>query len=204
AVFHRGVMGDAQHGIALAAVAERLVGVRRRRAGDGVALLVRLLGNVRPRRRLALRKSLRPVPVVLVPAHLELAHPERLDLDRMLRSLIGVAALLAFRTAHEELAARDRQHLEADLVGELLDVGLVLGLVNAGVLARRLAGREVPAGEEDEGRGERRQDPAERMLYQAFHVWYAPRLCFRPFADGRCRRDWVLRPRNRRASCSLA
>jgi hypothetical protein len=122
------MVGDAQHRVALAAMAEGFVGVRRRRPGDGVGVgLLILLGG------LGLASLHLPVKVVLVPGDLALAHPERFDLYGMLRPLVGGAALLLLGAAHEEGAAGDGHHLEGNLgPGDFLDVALVLQRVNLG------------------------------------------------------------------------
>src|SRR5204863_4544657 len=87
AILHGRVMRDRQHGELLAAVAERLVGVRWRRAGDGVADLVQLFSDVRPRRRPS--GTLRPKVIVLVPGHFTFPYPERLNAYRVLRPFVG-------------------------------------------------------------------------------------------------------------------
>ncbi len=140
AIFHGGVMGDSQGGIIVVSVGESLVGIGGSRAGDGVTELFRLFADVGPGWRLALGETLGPVPIVFVPLHFELAHPEGLDGDRVLRPLVGSAALFLLRAAHHECAAGNRHHLEGDLVVDLFLVRFVFGLLNLGIFASRLAG----------------------------------------------------------------
>ena len=75
--------------LAVAAEAEGLVGVGRGRPGHGVGLLLglRLLGQVDVLPLLLLQVEREGELVVFVPGHLVLAHPERRDLDGMLRAL---------------------------------------------------------------------------------------------------------------------
>ena len=53
--------------------------------------------------------------VVLVPGDFALAHPERGDLDFVLRRFVVSAARFAVRTSHQVLAARDWDHVERDV-----------------------------------------------------------------------------------------
>src|SRR5262245_6468403 len=94
AILHGGMMRDRQGRVIVMPVAKGRVGIRRSGTGDGVANLLRLLANIRPGRRLPFGKSLGPEPIVFVPLHLQFAHPERLDGDGVLGSLIGGPALL--------------------------------------------------------------------------------------------------------------
>ncbi len=140
AVFHRGVVGDADDRLAVAAEAEGLVGVGRGRAGDGVGLLLGLglPGEVDLLPGLLLQVEREGEQVVFLPGDLALAHPERGDLDGVLRALVLAALLLARRAAHGEGAAGDRQHLELH-VGprDRLDIRRHRGRLGGGLLGRR-------------------------------------------------------------------
>src|SRR5262249_30413370 len=129
AILHGGVPGDGNDRLLVAAVTEGRVLVGRRGAGDGVGKLVWLLANLRARRRTT--RTLRPVPVVLIPGRLELGDPESLDRHRMLRPLVGLPSLLAVGAAHEKRAAGDGDHLKGSAIVDLFRVVLVvLGLDN--------------------------------------------------------------------------
>src|SRR5579885_3727227 len=95
--------------MAFAALFESLVGVGRRRPGDGVGIfgIFRFLV-------LFLARLVAPVQVEFVPRHLTLTHPKGGDADGMLRPLVVLAVLLAGWTAHEKFAARNGNHVELD------------------------------------------------------------------------------------------
>src|SRR5262249_50004128 len=88
-VLHGAVVRDADDGGLPAGEADRLVGVGRRGAGDGVGVLG-LLGLL----VLLLAGPAAPPGVEFVPGHLELADPHALDRDGVLRPLVLAAALL--------------------------------------------------------------------------------------------------------------
>ncbi len=90
----------------LLAEAPRLVGVRRRRLGDGV-------GAGRRFTRLAADAPGEREEIVFAPRHLELAHPEGIDLHLDLRALVWLTTGLVRGAAHHERPAGNRDHLEA-------------------------------------------------------------------------------------------
>ena len=139
------MVGDADDRLPLAAEPEGLVGVGGCRPGHGVGrfLGVGLRGEVDLLALLPLDVHRERELVVLVPGHLVLAHPERGDLDLVLRALVVLPLRLGFGAPHRELAGRDRDHLEFQVgAGDRLGIRLhVRGLRRRLVGPRGRAGR---------------------------------------------------------------
>jgi integrase len=148
AVFHRRMMADADHGIALVAEPPVFVDVRRGGPGDGVGVA---LGG-RGRRFSSVRGKRLAVQVEFVPGDLGLAHPEGAQADGVLRPFVGAAALFAVGAAHHERAGRDRHHVETDRrAGDGFGVVLVRG---ADARGREFLGRQGQQRKRDQGYAE--------------------------------------------------
>ena len=147
---------DAHDRMALAAVAEGLVGVGRRRPGDGVGgpwflrLLVVLCSCLPGWSLQNMSYSSQ------VTSHLPIQKGR--IADRVLRPFVVPAALLAFRAAHQEGAAGDGDHVELTLVPGMVSV---YALCRAGSIASAVAARLGAAGGSGNAGAEQNQRPVQ-------------------------------------------
>ena len=125
------MMGHADGGIIILAHAEAHLDVGLGRTGDGVGNFIERGGGGNLLLKLSLLVLIHE-QLVFAPRHLARAHPERFNLDLVLRAFVRVAPRLEGGTAHGVFAALDHDHAVAHLrarnsVGERLHLGLGAG-----------------------------------------------------------------------------